>query len=153
MKEQPPEKQLAAFMARYTPEIASRAVAVLAKMRELLPGAIEMVYDNYNALVIGFGPTDRPSQAILSIALYPRWINLFFLNGAKLADPRKLLKGSGKQVRNVVLKSVSDLDEPGVRYLIEQAVENSAEPFDSANPRRLIIKSISAKQRPRRPSK
>src|SRR5439155_3149680 len=81
-------EELAAFLAKYTPE-----------MRERLPGAIELVYDNYNALVIGFGPTDRASDAIFSIALYPRWVRLFFLYGAKLRDPKKLLKGVGKIVR------------------------------------------------------
>jgi predicted RNase H-like HicB family nuclease len=55
------ENQLAGFIAKYSPEIGTVAYEVLAKMRELTPGAVEMVYDNYNALVIGFGPTERAS--------------------------------------------------------------------------------------------
>jgi hypothetical protein len=39
----------------------------LAKMRARLPGAVELVYDNYNALAIGFGPTERTSEAVFSI--------------------------------------------------------------------------------------
>jgi hypothetical protein len=49
-----------------------------AKIRRLQPRAVELVYDNYNALAIAFGPTERPSDLILSIALYPRWVSLFF---------------------------------------------------------------------------
>jgi hypothetical protein len=89
-----PEAQLDAFINKFTPEIGSQARLVLAKMRTLLPGAYEMVYDNYNALVIGFGATDRPSEFIGSIALYPRWVTLFLANGPALPDPKKLLMRS-----------------------------------------------------------
>ncbi len=54
-----PEKQLAGFIAKYTPEVQSVATAALAKMRARLPGAVELVYDNYNALAIALGPTER----------------------------------------------------------------------------------------------
>ena len=140
------EKQLAGFMGRYTPEIRAVANAALMKMRERLPGAVELVYDNYNALVIAFGTTDRASDALFSIALYPRWVTLFFLDGARLRDPKKILEGSGKIVRHIVLKSADDLDKPEVRELMKQALGKTS--FDE---RRLVIKSVSKKQRPRRP--
>jgi hypothetical protein len=119
-------------------------------MRARLPGAIELVYDNYNALAIGFSPTERASDVIFSITLYPRWVSLFFFHGADLPDPRKLLKGSGKQVRHIVLENAADLDKPAVKALMNRALELSAKPLDSANPGRIIIKTISAKHRPRR---
>src|SRR5471030_1684650 len=97
------EKQLARFMARYAPAVAAVAKAALAKMRKRLPGAVELVYDNYNALVIAFGPTERVSDVIFSIALYPRWVTLFFKDGATLTDPHGLLKGGGKAFRHIVL--------------------------------------------------
>src|SRR5215471_19003479 len=152
MKDKAPEEQLADFIAKYTPEVGALAQAALAKMRARLPGAFELVYDNYNALAIGFGPTERASDAIFSIALYPRWVSLFFLRGADLSDPQKLLKGSGKQVRHIVLESAADLDKPAVKALMNRALERSAKPLDSANPGQILIKSISARQRPRRPA-
>src|SRR5947209_1396139 len=103
-----PQRQLTAFMAKYTPAIAAKAKAILAKMRRRLPGAIEMVYDNYNALVIGFGPTERPSEAVFSIVLNPHYVVLCFIQGAKIRDPQKLLRGGGKQVRNVILEDAAD---------------------------------------------
>ena len=121
----------------------------LAKMRERLPGAIELVYDNYNALAIGFGPSERASEAIFSIAVYPRWVTLFFLRGAGLRDPHGLLKGSGKVVRHIVLKNAGTLDEAAVKELMAQALENAAVQLDPGQPGRLVIKSVSAKQRPR----
>ena len=90
------KRQLDSFLGKYDPEIAAFAGRALARMRKLVPGAIEMVYDNYNALVIGFCPTERPSEAIFSIVLYPRYVSLCFLQGAGLPDPANRLHGSGK---------------------------------------------------------
>lgn len=146
------ERQLAGFLARYTPEIADLAKAALAKMRERLPGAVELVYDNYNALAIGFGPDERASHAVFSIAIYPRWVSLFFLQGKGLPDPGKLLRGSGNVVRYIVLDSAQRLDEPAVRALMAEALRTADVPFAAGGAGRMVIQSISAKQRPRRPA-
>jgi len=148
-----PEKQLDTFLDKFTPEIAAQARTALRKMRARLPGACELVYDNYNALAIGYSPTERAGDGIFSIALYPRWVSLFFLqNGTRLRDPAGLLAGKGNQARHIVLETPALLDTPAVQELITQALELSPKQIDPAQPRRLIIKSISAKQRPRRPA-
>ncbi len=147
------EAQLDRFLAKFTPEIEDTAREVLRKMRNRLPGAIELVYDNYNALAIGFSPTDRASDAIFSIALYPRWVSLFFLlSGTRLRDPACYLRGTGNQVRHIVLETTAMLDDPAVKDLMAQALELAPKQIDPRQPRRLMIKSISAKQRPRRPA-
>jgi hypothetical protein len=132
--------------------VADLARACLKKMCARLPGAVQLVYDNYNALVIGFGPSERASEAIFSIALYPRWVTLFFLQGAGLPDPRHLLKGSGKVVRHIVLASAADLDLPPIQELMVRALRRAEVGIDPAVTGRLVIRSISAKQRPRRPA-
>jgi hypothetical protein len=146
-----PQAQLNVFINRFTPEIAERARAAIKSMRFLVPGAIEMVYDNYNALVVGFGPTERPSEAIFSVVIYPQRVSLCFLQGAKLPNPNRLLQGDGNQVRYIRLTRGEVLDEPDVRAMIELAMDRAPKPFDAGGKRKLIIKSISAKQRPRRP--
>ena len=122
-------------------------------MRKIVPGGTEFVYDNYNALVFGYGPSDRPSEAVLSLAIMPRWVTLCFLKGAKLRDPKKLLGGGGSTVRNIHLSSPSHIDDRDVRDLIDQSIA-AAQPEFKGNPgkQQTVIKSISAKQRPRRPS-
>ena len=107
---------------------------------------------NYNALVIGFGPSEHASEAVFSIALYPRWVTLFFLQGAGLPDPKHLLKGSGKVVRHIVLASAADLDQPAVQGLMSTALKRAEPAIDPDAPGSLVIRSISAKQRPRRPA-
>jgi hypothetical protein len=145
------EQQLADFLAKFTPEIASRAAAIIAAMRERLPGAVIPVYDNYNALAVGFGPTDRVSDTIFSIAVFPRWVSLFFLRGVTLDDPNRLLRGSGNQVRHIVVSGPEALNDPGISALMDAALRAAAKPIDPGHPGMMIIKSISTRQRPRRP--
>jgi len=146
------ERQLASFLSRYTPEVGSLAREVRARMRAKYPTALELVYDNYNALAIGYGPTERASEAVFSIALYPCWVSQFFLQGAGLPDPDRILKGSGKVAKHVVLPSADALDHPSIRSLMEEAAARAKVPFPKEGAHRLIIKSISEKQRPRRPA-
>lgn len=146
-----PEAQLASFIDKFTPEIAALTHATLTKMRKRYPTALELVYDNYNALAIGFSPTERASDGIFSIAVYPRWINLFFLQGRTLADPKRLLKGNGNVVRHIQLPNATTLDNKDVQSLMKEAAAVARVPFPPKGEHRLIIKSVAAKQRPRRP--
>jgi hypothetical protein len=146
------EKQIAGFLAKYTPEMVASATDARKRMRKAIPGGVEFIYDNYNALVFGYGPTERPSEAVLSLALMPQWVTLCFLKGAKMADPKKLLKGSGSTVRNIRLIAPYDLDNSDVKAFIRTAIAAASPSFPGSGAPLTIVKSISAKQRPRRPS-
>jgi len=148
-----PAAQLKGFLAKYSPGVAAEARDALIRIRRLVPGAVEMVYDNYNALVIGFGPTERASDGIVSLAVFPRWVTLCFIqNGPEIPDPARLLKGSGAVARHITLGSAKDLEQPAIRTLIKEALALADVPIDPAERRRMVITSISAKQRPRRPA-
>ena len=122
MAELSPKKQLDGFIAKFDPAIAAHTKKVLAAMRKRLPGALELVYDNYNALAVGFAPTERASD----------------------------VKGSGNTVRHIVLKDAGTLDDPDVSALMGACLKIADPPLDPKQKYRLIIKSISTKQRPRR---
>lgn len=147
------EARFGEFLSRYTPGIVAQAESILAEMRNRLPGAVEIVYDNYNALVVGFAPTEKTSDAVFSLAFYPRWISLFFLRAAGLSDPHSLLKGSGKVARHIVLDEVTKLREPAVRELMRAALKHANVTFAADGARRMVIKSVSAKQRSRVPTR
>ena len=147
-----PKAQLDSFLGKFTPEIAKSTRGVLAAMRKICPGAIELVYDNYNALAIGFATGEQVKDAWFSIAVFPKWASLFFFKTLPLKDPKKLLKGAGKTTRHIVLKDgAATLAEPEVRALIDQALDKAGQPFKHGAKGRIVIKSVSAKQRPRRP--
>jgi len=144
-----PAKQVASFVAKFDPENQSLIRSVRAALRRRFPTAVELVYDNYNFFVIGYGPNERASDAFVSMAAYAKGVGICFIQGARLADPRKILKGSGNQVRTLHLTSAKDLDRPGVEALFRAAVALSP-PLPKTGKGRTVIKSVSAKQRPRR---
>lgn len=144
--------QLDGFLSRYQPAVAADARHAIAMLASRFPTATRIVYDNYNALVVGFAASGKASSAILSIAVYPRYVTLFFLQGATLADPDRLLEGSGSKVRHIKLRPISLIGTPEVGALIGRAVTDAHIPFPREGEGALIIKSISAKQRPRRPA-
>ncbi len=146
------EAQLDRFLNAFTPEIAAFARVALSKMRNQLPHAVEMIYDNYNALACGFGPTEKTSEAIFSIAVFPKNVSLFFLQGASLPDPKGLLQGEGNVVRYIRLEDEKTLDRADVKAMMATAMKMVKVPFDEKTKYRLVIKSVSAKQRPRRPA-
>ena len=147
-----PDSQLAAFLARFDPVVAKQARAALAGVRAQLPGATELVYDNYNALAIGFGASERSADAFLSVAVFPRWVSLFFFPGVGLPDPEKLLAGSGSRIRHVKLGDRITIDTPAVKALITAAHGRAKTAIDPAGRRRVVIKSVSGRQRSRRPT-
>jgi hypothetical protein len=146
------QAQLDACIAKYSPDVAKLGRAAIARMRKLLPAAQVLVYDNYNALAVGFGPSERTSQIVFSIAMYPRWVSLFFAQGVGLPDPHKRLSGSGNVVRHVVLTQVEVLDDPQIRELMQQALTRCGASLQKGKAGAIVIRSISARQRPRRPA-
>jgi hypothetical protein len=140
------------FLVKYSPDIATQMTAAREKLRSRIPRGYELIYDNYNALATGFSPTDRSSAAVVSLAAYPRWVTLFFLKGAELNDPHRLLSGTGSTVRSIRLDGPETLDDPQVAGLIEQALGQHAAAFAAAPALSTHIKSVSTRQRPRRPS-
>ena len=145
-----PARQLNTFIGRFDPAIRKIVREARAKLRRRLPAAIELVYDNYNALAIGFASSERASDVIVSLAVYARGVNLYFIYGVALADPHHLLLGSGNQGRFVRLESADMLDRPEIDALVTAAIKE----IDTALPRsgrgRLVIRSVSPKQRLRR---
>ena len=149
MSTRTPEQQLAGFIAKFTPEMGKLIRAARAKMRTFIPQALELVYDNYNFFVIGYGPNEKAGDAIFSLAAQAKGLSLCFLQGAKLPDPHKILRGSGNVVRNIRLESAEALDDPKVRRLMDAALKRAKSPIPADGSHQLIIKSVSAKQRPR----
>jgi hypothetical protein len=145
-----PEGQLRTFIDKFEPKHQAVIRAARKALRKIFPTATELVYDNYNFFVIGFGPTERPSECIVSIAAAANGVGLCFIRGASLPDPAKVLLGSGKQTRFVRLPSAEVLQQPAIRALLTVAADRATTLLPSSGRGRLIIRSVSAKQRPRR---
>ncbi|MEP7067815.1 MAG: hypothetical protein ABI789_01190 [Usitatibacter sp.] len=146
------DSQIAGFLAKYTPAIETQLRDARARLRAFFPRGFELVFDNYNALVFGISPTERSQDAFVSVVGYPRWVTLFFLHGTDLNDPNGLLKGEGKQVRSIRLNGSADINSPAVTALINQAAKAKEAALHVAPSISTVVKTVVAKQRPRRPS-
>ena len=144
------EKQLKAFIGKFDAKDQQRLRAVRAAIRKRLPTAKELVWDSYNFLLIGYSPTERPSDSIVSIAARADGVGLCFIRGAALPDPAKLLLGSGNQTRFIRLESAAVLARPEVESLLAAAIARARTPFPATGRGKLLIRSVSARQRPRR---
>ena len=144
-----PVKQLAAFVAKFDPGIAKVIRAARKELRKRIPSAVEQVYDNYNFLAIGFCARERTSDCMVSLAVSAKGVSLSFYNGASLPDPHRILLGGGKQNRFVRLDSAKVLGQPAVESLLQAAVAQAKTPLPIGRGY-TMIKSVSAKQRPRR---
>ena len=143
-------QQVDGFIEKFEPAMTQRIRAVRATLRKRFPTGIELVYDNYNFFVIGYSTTERPSDCIVSLAANSKGVGLSFYYGADLPDPHGILEGSGTQNRFVrLVEGAATLEDPRVEELIRAAVDNAKTPLPKAKGY-TVVRSISAKQRPRR---
>jgi hypothetical protein len=145
-----PAAQVTSFIAKFDPAVAALIRSSRSAMRKRMPTALELVYDNYNFFVIGYSSTERASDCVVSLACGANGVSLSFYHGASLPDPDGVLLGSGTQNRFVRLESAKTLSTPAVERLIAAALEQATTPMPASGKTRTIVKSISAKQRPRR---
>lgn len=145
-----PEKQLQSFIEKFDSKHQAVIRGARKVLQKRLPTANELVWDNYNFFVIGYSATERPSDSIVSIAAAANGVGLAFYHGADLPDPHKILQGSGVQNRFVRLESVETLANPHVKALIDAAEAQAKVPFPMSGGGKVMIRSISATQKPRR---
>jgi hypothetical protein len=145
------QRQVAQFIARYSPAVAAQFRKARAKVKARFPRGYELVFDNYNACGCGYSFTARASGVVVSVVAYPRWVTLFFFQGTRLTDPQGILEGSGSRVRSIRLQPLARLDAKPVQALLKQAIGQFATEFAAAPAMSTIIKTSSARRRPRRP--
>lgn len=146
------ELQLSAFVDKYEPRVGRLFRETRRVVRQRFPTATELVYDNYQFLAVGYSASERASDCIISLAVSPKGVALSFYYGASIPDPKGILLGTGNQNRFIRLEGVKTLRDPDVSALLDAATAQAKTPLPTSGRGKTIIKSISAKQRPRRPS-
>jgi hypothetical protein len=136
-----PEAQLRSFNDRFDPKHQKFVRSIRAALRKRFPTANELAYDYSSFFVIAYSPTDQGIDGVVSIAARADRVDLYFTHGPKLPDPKKLLQGSGKQVRFIRLESARQLTHPDVEAFIAAATDLSSTPFPSKGKGSLVIKT------------
>ena len=156
---QEPAQQLQGFITKYDPGIATLARSALSKLRRRMPGLLELVYDNYNALAFGWSLTERLGHTFCSVAIgrTSKNVHFGFYWGSQISDPKKMLIGGGNQYRYILVKSQETFPKAYIKKLVKEAYANSlAKVKDKKQLREglTITKSVSpAKRTARKASK
>jgi len=123
--ETPPPSELLQFLEPYDPSIRELALSLRKVVLNEMGACHENIYDAYNAVAVGYGPTDRLKDGICHIAVYSHHVNLGFNRGALLDDPKGVMRGTGKWIRHITIKTNADLVVPEIRRLLRAAMKHA----------------------------
>ncbi len=145
------EAELRRLIAKFAPAHQRLIGAMRRWLRKRLPTAHEVVYEYRDCFVISYSPNEHGYQGVLAIRASVNGIRLYFSRGKELPDPAKLLQGSA-QARWINVEGASTLARPAVARLTDEAIARNRVPFARTGRGPVVIRSVSAKQRRRRPA-
>ena len=145
-------KDLVKFLKPFNKDITERALWLREFIWNLYPQTNELIYDNYNALAVGWSPTDRVGHTFCSIAVGRTSNNVHFgfYWGNELADPDKILLGDGNQYRYILVPDKNNFPKAYIEKLVKEAYANSLAKVKDRKQimnGQTIVKSISSKKR------
>ena len=121
-----PPRELLEFLDRYDPGIQSLALGLRKVVHEEMAPCHEYIFEMRSKVVLLYGATERViADGICNIHVFARHVNLGFPRGADLDDPAGVLQGTGKAMRHITVKKLSDLDRPEIRPYLRQARKNA----------------------------
>ncbi|MEX0813955.1 MAG: DUF1801 domain-containing protein [Chitinophagales bacterium] len=90
---------------------------ILLKLRQLIAEAVPKAKENFK-----WGqPVYTTEKDFCYLKLNKQHINIGFFNFEKITDPNNLLEGSGKNMRHIKIRSISDIDSSELSKMIKQA--------------------------------
>ena len=114
------EAEFDELMTRFDPPMAVLARRTRALVFELDPNVVEVVWPHQGTVGWGVGPR-KNSEHYSWLAVHKGHVSLGFFAGSRLADPARLLEGTGATLRHVKLRSADELARPEVADLLEHA--------------------------------
>jgi hypothetical protein len=140
------------FLKPFSEDIKKIALSLREFVWDLYPQANELIYDNYNALAVGWSPTDRVGHTFCSIAVGRTSNNIHFgfYWGSELTDADHILLGEGNQYRYILVKTIEQFPKTYMKKLMKEAYANSLAKVKDEKQLmngQTITKSISAAKR------
>jgi hypothetical protein len=139
-KPRTPAAELQSYMSKVDPGKQKLFREVRTSLRKRLPTANELAYDYGKFFVVSYSPTDQGIDSILSIAARPDGVRLYVSNGPTLPDPKRILRGSGKQARYFEMSAMSDLKRPEVEALIAAVIDRASAKMPATQSGALMIR-------------
>ena len=117
-----PPPELLEFLYRYDPAIQSLALGLRKVVHEEMAPCHEYIFEMRSKVVLVYGATERVIRdGICIIGVFAKHVNLTFQHGTDLEDRSGVLKGTGKAMRHLTVKKLSELDWPEIRAYLRQA--------------------------------
>jgi hypothetical protein len=114
--------ELTELLQRFEPHVQAIALATRKAVVAEVGACHESIFPIRKWISILYSTTPRRMKDnICLVVIYPDHVNLMFMRGVDLKDPKGLLEGTGKAMRHVKMLTVADAARPGVRQLLKQA--------------------------------
>jgi len=119
-----PPKELIDLLKPYDRGIQELTLALRQLVLEEMAPCCEYILEVY-IIALHYGPTHRMKDGICYIGVIKDHVNLGFIRGSELADPQRILEGTGKQMRHIKIRNMSDLLRPAIRAYLQEACERA----------------------------
>ncbi len=113
----PNQLDIEKFLASFPPQVKGLALAARNFVAAALPGAEETLDETAKVIGYGYGPGYK--GVVCTLLLSKTGVKLGIAYGASLPDPRQLMRGKGKVHRHVPLRTMTDLQQPGLKALLK----------------------------------
>ena len=113
------------FLKSFPDDVRKNALLLRDFVWELYPQCNELIYDNYNALAIGWSLTDKATGVFCSIAIFGKYIRFGLNRGSELNDDEELFEGKGSLYRSLKVENFDMLPKTYVKKMLKKAYVNS----------------------------
>lgn len=135
------EAELQRLVTCFAPDQRTLVATVRRWLRQRLPTAHELVYEYRDCFVTSFTPNARGYDGVLAVRGSAEGVRLYLNRCKGLADPARLLQGTGGLVRWIAVESAATLKQPAVVKLVELAIARNTLPFPRTGKGRVILQS------------
>ena len=144
-----PPAELLEFLYRYDGPVQTLALGLRQVVHEEVAPCHEYIFAMRSKVVLLYGATERViADGICNIGVFTRHVTLGFPRGADLKDPAGVLQGTGKAMRHITVKKLSELDRTEIRRFLRQARKHAG--LKRRNPRTTAEVLTRVKPRTRR---
>ncbi|MEP7199007.1 MAG: DUF1801 domain-containing protein [Chloroflexota bacterium] len=107
------------FLKQYDPNVRAIALAVRVAIFKVAPDATEKVYTGWHN--ISFSHGGGMKTMFFAIGPIRDRVNVYFMRGVYLPDPKRLLEGTGKGMRHVKVRTLKNAQSAALKALIQTA--------------------------------
>ena len=145
-----PHSDLHNFISPYSKDIQKLTLKLRNFVTDLVPEANELIWNNYNAVAMAYGKSEKLKDAFCHIAVYSKHVNFGFNRGAELSTGIIKLEGKGKLIRHISVKTFETFPTQEISKLIWEAValseRNNPALLKVNNTPKSIVRSVSKKK-------